>query len=135
VKLYLALVGLFLAPVPVLVLFGIEAREALAISVFIVVLASFAGLWSLRRLYYATPEPRSLFFRMLLDATSIKALFGTWIGYLVGASILGLPLPFDPITRSIITSIAAVAFMAATVFYAIRSRLIVRSIERGEVPE
>lgn len=124
IVLYLAISAPFLSIPLVLYAAGVDLDTGLAIALLATISAGIlATIWVARR-YRATPEPRSIFFGMLVSALEVKVAFGAWVGYLIAATILrsdpffiDLPVPVQPV-RSLVTGIAAVGLLVSAVYYA-----------------
>jgi len=138
VKLYALIVALLMVPTVIALAIGVDPGIAITVSIVTTFLGAIVALLDLYRIYYSTPRPRSQFFRMLLDANSLKLLTFTWFAYVIVGTILtryklvDLPLP-DPVARSFVSGIVTVAFLAATIYYAIRTRGIIKSMIPPEV--
>jgi hypothetical protein len=105
---------------------GEPIEGLLAALVPVMVVAAIVATLYLRRIYIRLPEPRPIFFRMLLEGAATKIAAGAIIGYIAVAFIvrdleLPIELPTPPPGRS--TSIIAyvvVVLMTPPVYYALR---------------
>lgn len=129
VVLYAAVTIPFLVIPAALVPFGFPPDAWLSISVLTAIVVATYATWDIRRLYLASKEPRSIFWGMLVSAVEVKVAFGSWIGYLLAASLLArpevgivVPLPPQPV-RAFVTGVAAVVLLTAAIYYAVTIRL------------
>lgn len=132
-KRYLELTAVNLIPALVLFLLGFGEDLAISAAVVWTVAGAAYATADLSRLYLSTREPRSRFFRMLLNANALKLLFAGWIAYLIVASILerslGILLPRPPTEiRPMINGILAVAYLTSSLYYRVETGSIVKDM-------
>jgi hypothetical protein len=125
--LYLAITVPFVALAAVLYGLGVSVDAGLSLALLSAIASAIVAMIDIRRIYYETPIPRSFFFGMLVSALEVKIAFGSWVGYLVAASLLakvGILLPLPPqAVRSVITGIAAVVLLVSAVYYDLSIRI------------
>lgn len=116
--LYVALCLPFLAIGVLVFALGGDAETATAAAITAAIVVGVLSTLYVRTKYLASPEPRSIFWGMLVSALEVKVAFGVWVGYLLVATRLDLPVPPQP-HRGLITVGAAIGLFVSATYYAV----------------